>query len=192
MGPVAIISNPVVSWAESWWLNRSSIVAFAATNTVITATSEIVSRTIFAPVSNDPGRQGFLVRDPMGGMRINLQSQISILMTIFASLIGGPVYFFHRRWHRFLFFTAFGTANSIFAQHITGLATLGVPLFSGPRTFFDFFYNGSLKFIMFELSRQSILRFRTKIFRVGSIRVVQDFLTTFFKVVLLGALGLKG
>lgn len=191
-GPVAVLSNPVMRWAEGWWVNRSSILMFTATNTAITATSEILSRTLFAPLSKDPEAQHFLVHNTDGSLRVNLQSQISIIMTIFASLVGGPVYFFKRRWHRFLFFTGFGTSNSILAQNITGLATLGVGVLSPQRTLFDFFYNGTLKFLMFELSRPSILRFRTKVFRVGSIRIAQDFLTTLFKVVLLGALGLKG
>ncbi len=115
-------------------------------------------------------------------------------MTCIASLLGGPVYFFKRPRNRWLFFMGFGVFNSIFAQSILGVAR-GLPLFVDPkRVLFDLVYSGTLKFMMFEVGRGTIVRLRhvKSIARVGIVRVTQDFMMSMLRVTLLNILRFKG
>src|SRR3989338_4661820 len=102
------------------------------------------------PILTGQEEHGFLIQSETGETRIHSQSLINIFMTLFASLLGGPVYFLRRTSHRFLFFIAFGTFNSILSQSLVTIFRDGVVMLASTRLLFDFFYNGSVKFLLFE------------------------------------------
>jgi hypothetical protein len=181
---------PVLRWAASWWLNRSSIIVLASVNTAITTASELVSRELLAQGSNNSDQRFFIKHDD-GRLTVHRQSLVNIFMTIFASLLGGPIYFIRKRWNRFMFFISFGAMNSASSQMLAHLAYDGTIALSLGRFAFDLFYNGTLKFWMFEFARPAILRFRKSLVGIGSIRVTQDFLTTLFRVGMLNWFGFK-
>lgn len=182
--------RPVIAWAEHWAANRSSILMLTAANTTITAATEAGARSLW-PMVTGQEEHGFLVGEGTD-TRIHSQSLISILMTLFASLIGGPVYFLRQRTHRFLFFAGFGLVNSVLAQSLISVARDGMVLLMAQRLWFDLAYNGSFKFFLFETTRRSILLRRKCFFSVTTIRGTQDFLTTCFRVAMLNLIGLKG
>lgn len=186
----APVARPVIAWAEHWAANRSSILMFTAANTAITTATEAGARTIW-PLFTGQEEHGFFVSDS-GQTRVHGQSLINILMTLFASLIGGPVYFLRRRWHRFLFFAGFGVFNSVLAQSLVTLARDGILLLIAQRLWFDLVYNGSFKFFLFEMTRRHILQRRRCFLSVATIRGTQDVLTTSFRVAMLNLIGLKG
>lgn len=186
----APVARPVIAWAEHWVANRSSILMFTAANTAITTATEAGTRTIW-PLLTGQEEHGFIVSDAQG-TRIHGQSLINIVMTIFASLVGGPVYFLRRRWHRFLFFAGFGIFNSLLSQSLVSVARDGFVLLIAQRIWFDLAYNGSFKFILFEFTRRPILQRRRCFFSVATIRGTQDVLTTSFRVAMLNLIGLKG
>jgi hypothetical protein len=187
----APMARPVIAWAEHWAENRSSILMLTAANTAITAASEAAARTVW-PLITGEKEHGFLVGHETGETRVNSQSMISIIMTLFASLIGGPVYFLRKRGHRFLFFAGFGVVNSILSQSLVSFARDGMILLIVGRLWFDLVYNGSFKFVLFEMTRRHILKRRKCFISVASIRGTQDILTTCFRVAMLNLIGLKG
>jgi hypothetical protein len=182
------------SFAASWWENRSSVVVFTLINSGLTATTELFSRQVTAAVHSDGDKNQFIVRDQQGGLHIHHQSLINILMTCIASLLGGPVYFFKRPRNRWLFFMGFGVFNSVLAQSMLGIFR-SLPLFVDPhRVLFDLCYSGTLKFLMFEVGRGTIVRLRhhKSVARVGLIRVTQDFAMSMIRVTLLNILRFRG
>ena len=118
MSSTAVIVNPTSAWIQYWSANRVSILMFTVVNTAVTTASEVASRTIYPAITGHE-HQGFFVKSPQGQKKIHQQSLVSIMMTIFASLLGGPVYFMKRRKCRFLFFILFGTFNSLISQGLT-------------------------------------------------------------------------
>lgn len=187
----APLSRPVIAWAAHWAENRASILMFTASNTAITAATEAGART-FWPLITGEHEHGFLVATTDGEQRINNQSLISIFMTLFASLIGGPVYFLRRRMHRFLFFSGFGLFNSVLSQSLVAMLSGILLLLMMQRLCFDLVYNGTFKFILFETTRGRILKSRRCFISVTTIRGLQDILTTCFRVAMLNLIGLKG
>lgn len=184
----ATLSLPVIKWAGSWWVNRSSIVTLTVVNTAITAFSEFGSRTLLADDKVNP-EQKFFVTNKHGHTEIHKQSIVNIIMTIFASVLGGPVYFIRRRWPRFMFFLSFGAMNSAASQMLAHAITDGYLAITLGRFVFDLCYNGSIKFFMFEFARPAILRFRKNVMGLGIVRVTQDFLTTLSRVGILNWFG---
>lgn len=184
------IQSPLVRWATSWWVNRTSIILLTGVNTAITAASEMASRDLLAQTHKNP-EQRFFVQNENGDMSIHRQSVVNIFMTLFASLLGGPVYFIRRRWHRFMFFISFGAMNSAVSQMLAHLVRDGFLALTLGRFIFDLFYNGTVKFWMFEFARPAILRFRKSVAGIGAVRILQDFLTTLFRVGLLNWFGFK-
>jgi hypothetical protein len=191
LSSTAVIVNPAAAWMRYWAANRASIVLFTVVNTAVTTASEVGSRTIY-PAITGHAHEGFIVTDALGNKNIHQQALISIMMTVFASLLGGPVYFIKRRWSRFLFFVLFGTFNSFISQGLTSVLRDGAISILTARLAFDFFYNGTIKFYLFEYTRPTLLRFRESALKIGAVRVTQDFLTTFFRVAMLSLIGLKG
>jgi hypothetical protein len=191
MSSSVLFVGPTSAWLEYWAANRASIVMFTAVNTAVTSLSEIGSRTILPAITGHTN-ESFFVQNPAGVRSIHRQSLINIFMTLFASLLGGPVYFIKRRRSRFLFFFLFGCFNSVLSQGLSSFLRDGIMSIVITRLAFDFFYNGSVKFYMFEYTRPFLLRFRRSYLHVGGIRVTQDFVTTFFRVSMLMLLGLKG
>ncbi len=184
----ATLTLPLLKWSNSWWVNRSSIVLLAGVNTAITAFSEYGSRTLLADDKKNPEQQ-FFVPQKNGSMTVHKQSIVNILMTIIASLLGGPVYFIRRRWPRFMFFISFGAMNSALSQMLAHQIIDGYLAITLGRFVFDLVYNGSFKFLMFEFARPAILKFRKNVMGLGLVRVVQDFLTTLSRVGILNWLG---
>ncbi len=191
LSSTAVIINPAAAWMRYWAANRVSIVMFTAVNTAVTTASELGSRTIY-PAITGQHHEGFFVSDSMGNTKVHQQSLISIVMTIIASLLGGPVYFIKRRRSRFLFFVMFGLFNSFLAQSLTSAVRDGIASIILARLAFDFFYNGTVKFFLFEYTRPALLRYRESFLKIGAVRVTQDFLTTFLRVAMLSLIGLKG
>lgn len=178
------------SFATSWWENRSSVLIFTAINAGLTASTEFVSRQLTSAARHGAKENQFFVHDSEGHWRIHHQSLINILMTCIASLLGGPVYFFKRPRNRWFFFMGFGVFNSVFAQTLLGLGR-GVDYH---RVLFDLCYSGTLKFLMFEIGRGTIVRLRhvKSVARVGVVRVTQDFVMSLIRVTLLNFLRFKG
>ncbi len=185
------VVRPILAWSSYWMTHRSSILLLTGVNTAITTASEAGTRFLW-PVITGQEEHAFLVRTETGGTRIHTQSLISIFMTLFASLLGGPVYFLRQTRHRFLFFVAFGTFNSILSQSLVSLFRDGFMHLAAARLFFDFFYNGSVKFLLFETTRRPLLKRSRCFFSLASIRGIQDFLTTSLRVAMISLLGLKG
>jgi hypothetical protein len=186
--------NPVVSsWASYWMANNSKIITLTFINTAITTGSEIVSRELLSnTVTKDEG-YGFFVRDNAGIANINKHSLLNILMTFFASLLAGPIFFIKRRSDRFIFFALFGSFNSIMAQLLLIQITGGVFVFSTARLLFDFVYNITFKFTMFEWFRKPIVSTKSsKVFKLFFIRGKQDILTTLFKNTILNIFRFRG
>lgn len=179
-------------WYRSLWKNRYNIVLLAVVNISITTATELVSRTFAAPIAGAED-QHFFVKNETGAYTIHRQSMTNIWMTLFASVLGGPVHFFSRRRDRFLFFVGFGCLNSVFSQAMSGwMRGGGVALIAANRLLFDLCYNASWKFIFFELGRKPILRAGFNVVRIGRVRVAQDLCSTFFRVWLLTLLKFKG
>jgi hypothetical protein len=191
MSSSVMFVGPTTAWLEYWSANRASIVMFAAVNTAVTGLSEVGSRTILPAITGNTN-ESFFLQNSAGVRSIHRQSLINIFMTLFASLLGGPVYFIKRRRSRFLFFVAFGCFNSVLSQSLSSFLRDGMMTIVITRLMFDFVYNGSVKFYMFEYARPFLLRFSRSYLHVGGIRVTQDFVTTFFRVSVLMFLGLKG
>lgn len=186
-----MVLTPAIAWYRYWGANSNNIVFLAAVNTTLTAGSEITSRAII-PKIKGLSNEGFIVTDPDGISHIHRQSLINILMTLAASLLGGPVYFITRRTHRFIFFVTFGIFNSYLAQLSSSILLEGYLHIAGRRLLFDFLYNSSLKFFMFEYVRPFLLRHRDQPLRVIGFRVGQDFLTSSIRIVILYYLKLRG
>jgi hypothetical protein len=186
------IRSAMVAWSSCWMANRSAIVMLTAVNTSITIGMEVVTRSVSAPLTAQSEDYHFLVKDKSGLTTINRQSLINIWMTFFASLLGGPVYFFTSRWSRFFFFAGFGAFNSFMGGCISSLIRDGILAILPRRILFDLIYSGTFKFISFEVMRSPILLRRSRPFRVGLLRVGQDFVNTLIRVIVLNVLGFKG
>lgn len=187
-----LLFHTINRWSFYWWENRSTIFLLTAINTTLTSTNEFVSRSLSESLSDSNKNNGFFVRES-GSVRIHQQSLINIFMTLFASLLGGPVYFFSRTRHRFVFFLSFGLFNSVLSQQLAGLLGMGhLFFFSGPRILFDLFYMITVKFTLFEFYRPLVLKWRNRVIITSSIRISQDFFTTLLRVGLLNFFGFKG
>jgi hypothetical protein len=194
------LTNPVwfglKRFSFVWWQHRLEILNLAAVNICVTLVMEALVRTALAKFSLAGEGFEFLVREG-GSFRINHQSITNMWITGFTSIFGGPVYFLDKRLHRYIFFAIFGLVVSAASQVMTAVV-VGFTLYShwaqiSLRLAFDISYNITVKFAMFELTRKPILRKKPRIsFRVGGIRMAQDFLTTLFRVFLLNLFGLKG
>lgn len=180
-------------WSEHWARNSRQIIMWACINACITFTTEFIARSSFSPFLKKNSSYSFFVKDAAAGsVTIHRQSLTNITMTFFASLVGGPVYFFTRRLGRFFFFVIFGVLNSMLGQSISSAILDGSSSIDNKRLIFDLFYNGTFKFIMFEFLRKTIVNLKFKMFRVLLVRTKQDLITTFFKVTTLNLLGFKG
>lgn len=186
-----VVTTPVVKWFGYWTTHRSMILSLTVVNTAITSASELSSRSIVSTLTGAPEGK-FVVKTPDGKQRVHRQSIINILMTILASLLGGPIYFISRRHQRFIFFISFGVFSSLLAQTMSSLFIDGILLIVRRRLVFDFFYNASIKFILFEYVRPYLLKHRTSPALVVGFRISQDFLTTCFRVIILNILKLSG
>lgn len=178
-------------FSQIWWTNRTQIVALTAINTTLTTTNQYLSRTVFASVGNNKENNKFIIKAADGSRRIHRQSLISILMTIFASILGGPVFFIKKRRHRFLFFLGFGGLNSLVSQLIVGsiAAFTTTAIFS--RIMFDLIYCSTLKFPIFEAGRRPIIQSK-KYSIIWFVRIIQDFTMTSAKVILLNIMRFAG
>ncbi len=192
LGQGALLSTGVQAWADSWWLYRGRIISLAVVNVAITTGNEIVSRSVFSSLASEHGDQSFLIEEPSGSTRIHRQSAINILMTLFASLMGGPVYFFKRRSARYLFFIGFGLLNSALCQTLTSWMSSAGGGIHGARLGFDLFYNGTVKYLIFEAFRPALLGVHLGWLGTGVLRVGQDFFTSLIKVFFLNEMGFKG
>lgn len=186
-----VVTMPVIKWFDYWTTHRTMIVSLTIVNTAITTASEVGSRTIISALTGAKESR-FIVNAPDGSKRVHRQSIINILMTILASLLGGPIYFITRRHHRFLFFISFGVFNSILAQSMSSIFIDGLLLIVRRRLVFDFFYNATIKFILFEYVRPYLLKHRASPSLILSFRITQDFMTTIFRVIILNILKLSG
>lgn len=186
-----MIATPAEKWLECWSLHKSTIIFLALVNTSLTAVSEISSRTVISVISENH-QEAFLVKASDGRELIHRQSMINILMTLIATLLGGPVYFITSRLNRFIFFISFGVFNSILSQTLSTYFMEGFVLIIGRRLAFDFAYNASIKFFLFEVVRPFLLRHRDSAIKVLAFRVGQDFFTTSIRVVILNILKLSG
>lgn len=189
-----LFSTGTARWAAQWWSNRQAIVAMTTVNTGITAGMEYLARTTLAPLFHKEGDKtySFIVHDSMGNSAVNRQSLINIFMTLFASLVGGPVYFFLKTRHRYLFFFSFGFANALFGQAASSVIRDGIMNVIAGRLLFDLAYNGSVKYFMFEWMRKPIVKAKTHLGRLMFFRISQDFLSTMIRVVALNLLGFRG
>jgi len=185
------VGTMVVSWAQHWGQNRQKIITLTLINTSITLGTEFVSRSVLASGLETGDEYKFLVKNDKWYKSINKQSLINVWMTFFASLIAAPVYFFRKRKNRFLFFVIFGTLNSFVSQGIISFLREGVLMVMGRRLVFDLFYNGSIKYILFEFFRRPI-KGNSNIFKLTFLRGKQDLLTSFFKTSLLNLMRFKG
>jgi hypothetical protein len=188
---VSSIGGAAAKWAHYWGANSSKIITLTTINTTMTFGTEFVSRSILSRSLTKDKSYRFIVGEGRWYNNINRQSLINIWMTFFASLLGAPVYFFRRRHARFAFFVGFGVFNSALSQGLLGVLREGVILISAKRLLFDFFYNGSLKFFMFEFYRKPI-KAKTKFFSLYWVRGKQDLLTGVFKNLILNLLRFKG
>jgi hypothetical protein len=188
---VAGFTRPFVVWSGHWVTHYQNLLTLTVVNTAITTGTEVAARTVIPAVTHDK-TEGFFVKSKSGGIKVNRQSVINILMTLFASLLGGPVYYIQRRWARYLFFLSFGTFNSLLAQSISSYFILGGLSILVNRFVFDLCYNSTLKFIIFEYARPILLAFQRRAGHITGIRVTQDFVSTLSRVSLLTFFGIKG
>ncbi len=188
---VSPVGGAVAKWAHYWGANSSKIITLTTINTTMTFGTEFISRSILSNSLTKNKEYKFIVGEGSWYNNINRQSLINIWMTFFASLLGAPVYFFRRRSTRFLFFVSFGVFNSALSQGLLSFLREGFLLISAKRLLFDFFYNGSLKFFMFEFYRKPI-KHKTKFLSLYWVRGKQDVLTGIFKNLILNLLRFKG
>lgn len=188
--------NAMRNYRRVWWQNRSDILHLLVVNVAVTIMMEAFVRTLLYQMSLSGSDYQFLIQES-GSIRINHQSLTNVWITALTSIFGGPVYFLEKRKHRYLFFALFGLAVSscsqIMAAASAGYSILANRAIVNLRLYFDICYNCTFKFFMFELARKPIMKRRPRIsFRVGQIRLSQDFTTTLVRVGLLNILGLKG
>ncbi|MGE0615376.1 MAG: hypothetical protein AB7P04_07025 [Bacteriovoracia bacterium] len=188
----AVITGPAGDWMQSWWTNRSSILLLTGVNVTITTASEFISRSIAAPMTSEPENNTFILTSPDGHYRIHRQSMINIFMTLFASVLGGPIYFILKRRHRFQYFMAFGVVNSLMSQGLLAMISSGAAVITFTRLAFDLVYNGTVRFFMFEVVRPLIVQWKDEFILLSAARVGQDFLTTLLKIAVLCVIGLRG
>lgn len=191
LAQVSVLGQFVTKWADHWVSNRSKIITLTSINTGITFTTEFISRTVLSVNHSGDNGYKFVVGKGPWYKNINRQSLINIWMTFFASLIGAPVYFFRRRSYRFMFFVGFGTFNSLLSQSVISLMREGFLQIAIKRLSFDFFYNGTVKYILFEFFRKPIKN-NGNFFKLAFLRGKQDLLTSFFKTGLLNYFKFKG
>jgi len=188
---VGAVGGAVAKWANYWSANSSKIITLTTINTTMTFGTEFISRSLLSNSLTKNREYQFIVGDGAWYNNINRQSLISIWMTFFASLLGAPVYFFKRRHARFLFFVSFGVFNSALSQGLLSVLREGILMISASRLLFDFCYNGTLKFFMFEFYRKPI-KLKTNFFGLYWVRAKQDVLTGTFKTLILNLLRFKG
>lgn len=183
----------VGKWGHYWSANSGKIVMLTFVNTGITTGTEFVSRSILSKGVHKQNHFKFITSNEGPWYRhINQQSLINIWMTFFASLLGAPVYFFRKRWNRFAFFVGFGTFNSFLSQGLLSMSGITTAyIISYQRLLFDFLYNGSIKFCMFEFFRKPIAA-HCSIFKLTYLRGKQDLITSFMKNIILNILGFRG
>jgi len=189
---LSTVLHGLKTWRDYWWINRERIVILAFVNTLVTFTYEAIVRSLLAPMMIESASYHFLVITETGGWMINQQSLNNVFMTIFASLMGGPVYFIKSRFNRFLFFGGFGCFNSVLSQCVTSIIRFGGIQIFVARLTFDLIYNGTLKYFIFELGRKKLANPKTSIKGLGAVRITQDFSTTCMRVGLLNFFGFRG
>lgn len=185
--------NVVGLFFKYWSANSRKILMLTFVNVVITCFTEVVSRTVLVNTITQGSQYGFFVGDGAWYNIINQQSLINITMTFFVSLFGGVIFFIKHRSNRFLFFILFGGWNSFMSQYILMNISAGAIAISGTRLLFDFFYNMTLKFFMFEFYRKPIVQTNTRnVGKLFFLRGKQDLVTSFLKNFALNILRLKG
>lgn len=177
-----------VRWLAVWFQNRDAILKLTVINVAITLGNELLVRSVLSMMH--VGIDGFFVFSSNGALVINRQSAINVCMTLFASLLGGPVYFISTRVKRGVYFVGFGLFNSVLSQFIVSLLKDGSLLLSAIRLLFDAVYTLLVKFSIFELFRGPILAAESAVLRVGFLRVSQDILMTTLKVIIISLFGL--
>mgnify|MGYP007063413163 CR=1 FL=1 len=189
-----LIASPslqkIHSFASHWNNHKTKIIKLSLINTSITTVSEFISRSVLVKSFFGGQKKPFIKKGNFSFVNINRQSLINILMTLFASLIAGPIFFFKSRKNRFLFFLSFGIFNSMLGQIGASLITFGPILIEQKRLMFDLIYLSSFKFVLFEFFRPAII-LKDSASLLFLERGKQDFITTFFKTSILNLLGLK-
>lgn len=188
--PAMPVGTFFVRWSQHWVQNQSTILKLTAINTSITFSTEVVTRTVLSRGRFNQKHFKFFAGQGNFFQRINRQSLINIFMTLLASLMGAPVYFFKRRRFRFTFFLSFGVFLSVFAQGLVGLIKDGSLALHINRLLFDISYCATLKFTLFEFFRRPILK--AKFLRMFYLRGKQDILTSFIRNFLLNLFNLRG
>ena len=192
MGQGQMVAGSLSRWSHHFIANKGSIAALTIVNTAITTTMEFAGRSLQMPFKKKMKDQYFFVTSKSGGKTINRQSMINIIMAIVGTLIGGPVFFFMKRSHRFLFFITFGIFNSCLGQGMAGVMLDGAFTLEKSRLVFAFFYSGTWKFLVFEFVRTPIVRAGQNIVKLGLIRSNQKFFSTFVKIQIIDLIGLGG
>jgi len=188
---ISAVGTFFLKWAHHWNSNSAKIITLTTINTTMTFGSEFISRTVLSKSLTNGKEYQFIVGNGAWYRNINRQPLINIWMTFFASLLGAPVYFFGRRRDRYLFFIGFGVFNSALSQGLLSFLKDGFVFIAAKRLFFDFIYNGTLKFAMFEFYRKPI-KYKNGFFKLYFIRGKQDVLTAFIKNLFLNLLRFKG
>lgn len=177
-------------WKSHWLLNKRKIIILTLINLILTLSSEILTREFLSLVwsSSDIG---FFSGPTLSWQSINEQSLISLFMTIFATLIGAPVYFFSTKRSRLIFFLSFGLVNSVLAQSILSGMKIGTVVISFRRLIFDFLYTLTFKFVIFEFFRGPVVK-HNRFSKLFFYRVNQDVFSSLVKNSALVMIGLKG
>lgn len=186
-----ILTRPALKWLECWQVHRSTILFLALINTSLTTVSEIGSRTVLSTITQK-SEVGFFIKTTDGRQKVHRQSLINIVMTLLATLLGGPVHFINTRPRRFFFFISFGVFNSFLSQTLTSFFIEGLLSITSRRLIFDFAYNASIKFLLFEFVRPFLLKYKESALRLAVFRVGQDFFTTTLRVLILNVFKLSG
>ncbi len=184
-------SNFLNPYFNLWLSNAKAILILAFVNVGLTAITEVISRLLLSAVFHSTHSNKILVFSDLNTTMINKQIVISILMTFFATILGGGIYYFRKRMNRFLFFVLFGILNSILAQCFA-FAFLKYSLIGfGARLVFDAFYSGLIRFPMFELFRSKIVIANKRWMKILKLRAQQDMLTTMLRVIIFNLIGIS-
>jgi hypothetical protein len=189
--------RPFRRYGHKWWLNRDRIVHLAVVNVIVTVVMEAIVRSIMSGSFLVGGEFSFIVASPDGTWLLNRQSIASIWLTALTSLFGGPVYFIQKKSHRYMFFVSFGLLVSVCSQAMTTVTVSWMtahPIVDAlKRILFDVLYCATLKFALFEFTRNPILSRRVRAsMSIGMIRLAQDFTSTSVRIFLLNLLGFRG
>jgi hypothetical protein len=173
-----------VQWFGYFSANKEKILLLVFVNALLTFAIEAVLRGyLLSNLFNNQDNQ--LLVQGGSGLLLNKQTFINITMTMIATLLGGPVYFYKSRKARLLYFMIFGVINSCFAQSISHyIFQYSLNDFT-KRLGFDFIYSLCIRFSMFEFFRKEVLRAQTSLFKILFARSKQDVLTALVRVIVL-------